>query len=146
MLMLKLLKENILYAVAIDQYHMLSLLVDVLKSMKKLKPFCILIDSINSHYRVEAAASEGTILFAELLTLLELFNRNNVFVITSAQIRHGEDVLPGYDYLMLWSDTVLEVFSTRTYRALRFHKPKIDTVFCFNITLSGVRWVKCYPH
>jgi predicted ATP-dependent serine protease len=113
--------------------------------LDKYSPYCVIIDSINSHYRVESISTEGIVLFNEILTLLDMLNTSNVYVVVSAQVRNidGKQEIPGYEYLQLWADVVAYVSRNHPfYRILRIHKPSIDKMFYFDITLDGIRWIR----
>lgn len=144
-LRLRLLSHNLFFSIAIDQYHILMLILDIIKRIDAFRPVCLFIDSINSHYRIESISHEGIILFLKLLTLLDILSRNNIYIIASAQIKFGEQMVPGYEYLSYWTDIEVEVLRERSvYRILRFHKPFLDKIFYFTIVLNGIRWIKTH--
>lgn len=135
--------SNIFFSIAIDQHHIIVNLLEILRNLELVKPMCIIIDSINYHYRTESITLEGVKLFIELLSFLDVLNKNGLYIISSAQVRAGEEeVIPGYTYLHHWADTLIELErETLSKRILRFRKPKIDRVFKFSITVSGIRWL-----
>uniref|UniRef100_A0A7C2VPN6 KaiC-like domain-containing protein n=1 Tax=Ignisphaera aggregans TaxID=334771 RepID=A0A7C2VPN6_9CREN len=100
-----------------------------------------MIDSINNFYRVESSSLEGLTNFAKLLVLLDSFNKSGAWIVSSAQVRYGEEGLPAYEFLYPWADIIINIEREGSfYRVLKFVKPKLDKVFCFGITLSGIRW------
>ncbi|MEM0490380.1 MAG: hypothetical protein QXH73_04095 [Ignisphaera sp.] len=135
--------RNVFFSIAIDQQHILSNVLEIVKNLDLLKPVCIIIDSINYHYRIESLTPIGIKLFTELLSLLDTFNENGVFIISSAQVRASEDeVFPGYVYLHYWADIVIELERISTSRrVLRIVKPKIDRLFQFDVIANGVKWL-----
>lgn len=142
---LKLDDEKIFFSIAIDQHHLATLLIDILRMVDKYFPSCIIIDSINSHYRIESHTIEGLMVFTEILTMLDVLNKCNVFIVSSAQIRsvNSEQEIPGHEYLERWADIVLYISREHPfYRVLKFRKPSIDKVLYFDITLTGIRWIK----
>lgn len=142
-LKLRLAKENVFFSIAIDQQHLAILLIEILRNLKSYKPVCVIVDSINRHYRVESTSAEGLIIFIEILTLLDALNRNGAYILTSAQVRYGDQEVPGYEYLYRWADIVVYTLREHPfYRVLKIHKPKVDAAFYFDITLTGIRWLK----
>lgn len=142
---LRLNDEKVLISIALDQNHLMSLLIEILKSLDRYFPYCIIVDSINSHYRIESTTIEGLVMFNEILTLLDTLNSNGTNIIVSAQVRDigGEQEIPGHEYLQRWADIILYISKDHPfYRVLKFRKPYIDKFFYFDITLTGVRWVK----
>lgn len=142
---LRLDNEKMFISIAIDQLHLVHMLIDIVRMLDKYSPYCVIIDSINSHYRVESISTEGIVLFNEILTLLDMLNTSNVYVVVSAQVRNidGKQEIPGYEYLQLWADVVAYVSRNHPfYRILRIHKPSIDKMFYFDITLDGIRWIR----
>lgn len=142
-LKLKLLKDNIFYSVALDQQHLISMILDILKNLERHTSITVFIDSINNHYRVEAVSHEGLALFVKLLILLNSLAESGSYILASAQVKFDTKEVPGHEYLLSWADIVLEVLKKPLYRVLRFRKPLIDTEFCFYITISGIRWIPC---
>ncbi|MEM1541313.1 MAG: hypothetical protein QW101_02140 [Ignisphaera sp.] len=136
--------RNIFFSIAIDQQHILSNVLEILKNLVSLRPVCIIIDSINYHYRIESLTPIGIKFFAELLSLLDILNENGVFIISSAQVRASEDdTFPGYVYLHYWADIIIELERiSKSRRVLRILKPKIDRIFQFNVLVDGIIWLK----
>lgn len=144
-LKLKLLEESIFISIALDQRHLASLILDIMRMYGRYKPLCIIIDSINSHYRVESLTQEGLAMFAKILTILDILNRGKIYVISSAQVRSfdEEQEIPGFEYVYRWADIVLNIAREHPfYRVLRFRKPSIEKLFYFDISLTGIRWIK----
>lgn len=142
-LKLRLVKEGIFFSVALDQQHLIALVLDIIKNLNVFKPIAIVIDSINNYYRIESLSTTGIATFIELLALLDMLSKNGVYILSSAQVRFGEQEVPGYEYLYQWADIILKLVREYTfYRTLKFHKPAIDKVLHFDITLNGVRWLK----
>lgn len=141
-LKLKLLGKNVFFSTAIDQQHLLSLVLEVLKSIDLYNPICLFIDSINSHYRVESITSEGINNFIAILTILDLLNKNNVYVLSTAQVKFGETDISGYEYLYPWANIILKISrESGPYRTLKFHKPNITGVIRFSISFNGIQWI-----
>lgn len=141
-LKLKLLGKNVFFSTAVDQQHLLSLVLEVLKSIDSYNPICLFIDSINSHYRVESITSEGINNFIAVLTILDLLNKNNVYVLSTAQVKSGETDISGYEYLYPWANIILKISrESGLYRTLKFHKPNITDVIRFSISFNGIQWI-----
>ncbi|MEM2627134.1 MAG: hypothetical protein QW775_02665 [Ignisphaera sp.] len=145
MFKLRLLEENLFISGAIDQNHLASLILDIIRMFYRYKPLCIIIDSINSHFRVESSTPEGLAMFIKILTILDTLNKCGIHVISSAQVRSfdEEQEIPGYEYIYRWADIALNITRGHPfYRVLRFSKPNIEKLFYFDITLSGIRWIR----
>ncbi|MEM0153430.1 MAG: AAA family ATPase [Ignisphaera sp.] len=140
---LEITSNNILFSVALDQNHLIQLIIDIITMYRH--PQAIFIDSINHFYRIEAVEQQSLRMFLNMLTLLDLISYGNIYVITSAQIKADEqygEVIAGYEYLSIWADAIvaIEKLSNRT-RILRFVKPSTDLEFRFLITENGIRWL-----
>ncbi|MEM3979759.1 MAG: hypothetical protein QXF79_00700, partial [Ignisphaera sp.] len=139
-LKLRILEENIFISIALDQRHLASLILDIMRMLDRYKPLCIIIDSINSHYRVESSTQEGLAMFVKILAMLDILNRRKIYIISSAQIRSSdeEQEIPGYEYIYRWADIALSITREHPfYRVLRFRKPYIEKLFYFDISLTG---------
>lgn len=134
---------SIFFSVAIDQQHVIENIIDLIKKLDSIKLVCIIIDSINNHYRIESLMHKGVELFIKILSLLDGFNKNGVHIISSAQVRANdrEEIVPGYSYLNYWSDVVIELKRSALKRVLVFHKPRIKRVFEFYILARGIKWI-----
>jgi predicted ATP-dependent serine protease len=146
---LKLVNEKVLVSIAIDQLHLITMLIDIIREINKRYPLCIIIDGINSHYRVESSTTEGMIFFTEILTLLDSLSNSGSYVISSAQVRsiNGKQEVPGQEYLQHWADVVAYISRDHPfYRVFKFYKPPIDKVYYFDIKFDGVRWITMGLH
>jgi len=136
-------KQNIFFAMALDQLHIIEILLKTLHDLRYIRPIVIAIDSINHHYRIEAL-NNGARKFLEILILLDYLNEHGVYIISSAQVHmeNGEEVISGIDIINLWADFIVEIRKdSKGTRTLRFVKPNIAESFRFVITDSGIAWI-----
>jgi len=136
-------RQNLFFAMTLDQSHIIEVLLQILHDMKHVRPIAIVVDSINHYYRIEAL-NNGNKKFLEVLILLDYFNDHGIYVISSAQvhIENGEEMISGIDIINLWADFIVEIKKdSKSTRILRFVKPNIAKSFRFVITDSGIAWV-----
>lgn len=130
--------SNFYFASALNQEHLISL---ILESMQ-FNVIMIIVDSINHLYRVESGKDYASKLFVDILVLLDSLNKRGITIITSAQVKLGENIVAGYEYLDIWADKIIEirVLPNKT-RTIRIIKPAISHEISFVITSNGVKWL-----
>ncbi len=141
---LNLYSPNILFAEAIDQDHLLELILKLYVDIDLMNLGLLVIDSINNFYRVEAESIDGLKKFIALLAILSSLNREyNVYILTSAQIRVGEEGLEepsGMKYLFPWADIVMKTVIGENTRILIVEKP-LSFALRFHIGEDGISWI-----
>ncbi len=136
-------RENLFFAITLDQSHVIETLLQILHDMKYVRPAAIVVDSINHYYRIEALNNDNK-KFLEILILLDYFNEHGIYIISSAQVHteNGNEIISGIDIINLWADFIIEIKKdVKGIRMLNFIKPNIVKNFRFVITDNGISWI-----
>jgi len=139
---------NILYAEAIDQDHLLSLILSIFSFLDTYIIPILIIDSINNHYRVEANTIDGLRKFVFVLSLLQSLWLTGVYIIVTAQVHtiplFEFDLIEepaGFQFLSKWAHNIIRIdYSSRSSRKLNILQP-VRKTFYFTITKDGIEWL-----
>ena len=134
--------EDRFFLEALSTEHLLDVLLTML--LHGVAPKLLVIDSINSFYRVSVQSFEDLRHFLSLLAVLALIREYlGSWIIMTAQVHEtDEGVEPsGFKYIIPWVDVVCR---TRTLehslKELRVLSPT-NAVFVFDITEKGINWI-----
>lgn len=137
--------NNVALAAALSQEHLLDLL---LEAIRRGNVAAILVDTINSFYRMYATDEGALRIFMVMLALLDSIAETSTYVLAAAQIREeeGEESIVGAELLLPWADVVVKLSRMgRGLHKLSFIKPSLPEDFVFMITDRGIAWLRQRP-
>jgi len=109
---------------------------------------CVIIDSINALYRLEAYKEYSIEKLGLILAILRDLAEKNKYVFASAQVRAVEDseepIASGMPILEYWFDIIINLARENGKRYAKIMKPQYKkTIIEFLIESEGVKWLGC---
>ncbi|GEM_PF-883787 len=101
--------DECLFATAVSSEHLLRLTFEILRAVaNKEKVRLVIVDSINSFYRMEAAfePSAGRV-FGATIAMLSRLSEEGIPVLLTAQVK-GDEGISGERYILFWCDILIK--------------------------------------